>query len=120
MMKQMESLGLEFDLGAIGLGINNNTTSYLNNKIVLDEIKEVTDESIAVDELEQLFLKSYEEESSHDDILFEGWKKSFDEEEDNYPSDDEGDFFEPCVAELIPTDEANLCQPGISLYIIFY
>ena len=124
MKKQIESLGLEFDFDAFGFDgeINNNNTdssaSYLKNKISLEEIREIsTIEATSVDELEQLFLKSYEEECKPDDLLFDGWKNSFEEEEEyDDQSNDEGDYWEPCQAELIPEtyfDESNLCRSSM-------
>lgn len=117
--KQIESLGLDFGFDAFDFEESNNSNSnespYLKNKISLEEIREIKDiEYNSVDELEQLFLKSYEEECKSDDLLFDNWKNSFEEEEDFYPPDDDGDYFEPCEAELISgSEEPILCQQGI-------
>lgn len=113
MKKQMESLGLSFDFDAFDFEeSNNNKSSYLQNKVSLEEVRQI-EEAASVEELEQLFLKSYEEECKPDDILFDGWKNSFEVEEEDYPSD-QGDYMEPtCEAELIIDDEPILCGLGM-------
>lgn len=112
MMKQMESLGMTFDIDVLDFensdnnnfnNSNSNNDAYLKNKISLEEVREIPDESGDVDALERLFMKSYEEASKSEDILFDRWKDGeFGEEnEDDYDEGDfddydEGDFDEPC------------------------
>ena len=114
MIKEMESLGLSFDFNAIGIDgnnedNNNNSSTYLKNKISLEEVREIPNEVLSVDELEQLFLKSYED--MPDDLLFDGWKTGDDEaleQEDCDP--DEGDYAETCDADYDIGYYAQPCQ----------
>ena len=114
MQKQMEALGLSFDFDAFDFEeSNNNKSSYLQNNVSLEEVRQI-EEAASVEELEQLFLKSYEEECKPDDILFDGWKNSFEVEEEDCYLFDEGDYMEPCDAELIiDDDEPILCGLGM-------
>jgi hypothetical protein len=128
-MKQMESLGMTFDIDVLDFensynnnfnNSNSNNDAYLKNKISLEEVREIPDESGDVDALEKLFMKSYEEASKSEDISFDRWK---DEEsgEENEDDDDEGDFDEPCnydynnnycVDAMYSYDKNDEPQPG--------
>jgi len=131
MMKQLESLGMTFDIDALDIenSYNNNSNNnnsnndpYLKNKISLEDVRDLPDESRDVDALEKLFMKSYEESSMYEDILFDRWKDGEFGDEENEDDHDEGDFDEPCyydnnneiycldaVAAYDPIDEP---QPG--------
>ena len=113
MMKQMESLGMTFDIDVLDFENSNNNNSnnsnsnkdaYLKNIISLEEIRNITDESSDVDALERLFMKSYEEASMSEDVLFDRWKdEKFGEE--NEDDNDEGDYDEPCYYD----NDKNYC-----------
>ena len=125
----MESLGMTFDIDVLDFensynnnfnNSNSNNDAYLKNKISLEEVREIPDESGDVDALEKLFMKSYEEASKSEDISFDRWK---DEEsgEENEDDDDEGDFDEPCnydynnnycVDAMYSYDKNDEPQPG--------
>ena len=129
MMKQMESLGMTFDIDVLDFensynnnfnNSNSNSDAYLKNKISLEEVRDLPDESGDVDALEKQFMKSYEEASMPEDILFDRWKdeESGEENEDDY---DEGDFDEPCnydyndnycVDAMYSYDKNDEPQPG--------
>ena len=122
-MKQMESLGMTFDIDALDIensynnssnNNNSNNDPYLKNKISLEEVRDLPDESRDVDALEKLFMKSYEESSMYEDILFDRWKDGeLGDEEMNEDDYDEGDFDEPCYYDN--NNEIN-CLDAVAAY----
>ena len=128
-MEQMKSLGLTFDIDALGFETyetdncnSNSSDAYLKNKISLEEIRDLANiESDEVDELERQFMKSYEEASMAEDVLFDRWKDEDHEDMiDDNNNDEEGDFDEPCYdcdedyfdAAAAYDENENYCQQG--------
>ena len=120
MRREMESLGLSFDIDSLGLDSDgNNSSSYLKNKISLEEIREVSEDPVG--DLEKKFLKEYEIESKEDDLNFNQWKGDGEEEEQFEGDYEEVDDYHCANSSsniFFPDDNeptAVYCQEGLLL-----
>jgi hypothetical protein len=80
--KEMESLGLYCDIDSLGLETNDNNSSYLKNKISLEEVRNVSNDHVG--DLKTQFMESYEQESKQEDKEFTTWQGEGDEDEENH------------------------------------